>query len=163
MSTAAEIRRLAKRFKELEDSRIRYDRITDQVTKSAKISDETKARIMADSDILRKDILRRKVASFGDLDLLSFDEKENRELYDEAIIHIESAIKSVKSPFQKLIKESSVDYYDIAKRIYDAAKNGIAEGEPIPLSTLLNTIEAVTNGIGKLGLNEMKRRKPFFF
>jgi len=163
MSTAAEIRRLTKRLNELEDSRTRYKRITEQVTKSAKISDATKAQIDADSLILRKDILRKKVASFVDLDLLSFGENENPELYDEAVIHIESAIKSVKSPFQKLIKESSVDYYDIAKRIYDAAKNGISEGEPIPLATLLNTIEAVTNGVGKLGLAEMKRRKPFFF
>ena len=163
MSTAAEIRRLAKRYDELDVGKKRYKKITDKVTTSAKVSEATKDQINADSAILRKDILRRKVESFGNLDLLSFDETENEEMYDEAVTHIESAIKSVKSPFQKLIKASTVDYYDIAKRIYDLAKKGIEEGEPIQLEVLLNVIEAVTNGVGKLGLSEMQRRKPFFF
>lgn len=178
--TASEIRKLVNENEKLKEAEFLQGKINKDL-KKRKVNSRLEALYAASARDVTKDELRMRIKHFADLDLMYFDKKDEPEDYHESVKILQHAIQSVKSPYQKFIEDSNLDYYNIAENAYVMAANFINEeeekvggvelkkyttvkpGEVIPVENLVVAIESVTDNAIQIGIQNRKRKRPFFF
>jgi hypothetical protein len=166
--SSTEVRRLAKQKKELDratdanellDNSLRGS--TGKVLKTTPGFNDALTRYNRDKYLSLLD-------KFKDINLRTFAEADYPEQYDEVVDMLEKVIKSVRSDYQTLIEASNIDYYDIAKAIYDKSivpekEKLFTNGESVDIEKLMQSIEDVTEYVGQKGIENLKKKRPFFF
>ncbi len=155
------------------------ERIQNKLVEDGEVSARTAKSFDAYAERAEREKYVAKINRFDELGLLTFYEDSNPDRYDDAVKILSNCIKSTKSSIKYLIEESEISWDEIAlaiyknvikigKPIYDedgnfVRKDELEEGEPIPLKSLVISIEAITNSAAKHGIAELKRKRPFFF
>lgn len=164
MSTTKELHAYAKKARLRKLAEDRYTKLDEKMTENfAKPTDKEVAEYEALAEYANKKLLYERIKPFSEIDLYKWDEDDDPDEFEESVIIVEKAMNKVaNSVVHKMLKESGIDSYDIAKRVYKLASQK-GETNKIPLGTLITSIETVTNAVVKLGRKEKTRRQPFFF